>query len=71
MVRLEIEAPAGVDTPDFNEQWILRDGPFAVLVSSASDDPDDEALLPAVDAIQARLVAAVAAAAADEDSDRP
>jgi hypothetical protein len=71
VVRLEIEAPPGVDTPDFNEQWMLRAGPFAVLVSSASDDPDDDALLPAVDAIQARLVAAVAAAAADEDSDRP
>jgi hypothetical protein len=67
-VRLEIDAPASSGTPDFNEQWMLRDGPFAVLVSSASDDPDDEALLPAVDLIQQRLVAAVAAAAEAGDA---
>jgi hypothetical protein len=70
VVRLEIDAPADSETPDFNEQWMLRDGPFAVLISSASDDPDDEALLPAVDAIHGRLVAAVAAAANAADSDR-
>jgi hypothetical protein len=68
VVRLEIDAPDGGETPDFNQQWMLRDGAFAVLVSSASDDPDDEALLPAVDAIQQRLVAAVAAAAEAEDA---
>jgi hypothetical protein len=38
VVRLEIDGPDDAETPDFNEQWMLRDGPFAVLVSSASDD---------------------------------
>ena len=63
VVRLEIAGPDG-SVPDYNEQWMLRDGPFAVLLSSASDDSDDEAILPAVDLLHGRLVAAVAAAAA-------
>ncbi len=63
VVRLEITGTDDSGTPDYNEQWMLRDGPFAVLVSSASDNGDDEALLPAVDLLHQRLVAAVAAAA--------
>jgi hypothetical protein len=66
LVRLVITAPD--DTTSYNEQWMLRDGPFAVLVSSASDDADDEALLPAVDLLHDRLVAAVDAAAAGNDA---
>ncbi|MEO5921110.1 MAG: hypothetical protein ABIQ01_08200 [Pseudolysinimonas sp.] len=60
VVRLEITGEAG--TPTYNEQWVLRDGPFVVLASSATGDGDDAALLPAVDAIHARLVAAIDAA---------
>ncbi|MEQ1737716.1 MAG: hypothetical protein ABL886_15085, partial [Rhodoglobus sp.] len=63
VVRLQIDGSA--ETPDYNEQWVLRDGPFAVLVSAASEDDDDDALLPAVDLVHERLVAAVAAVAAD------
>lgn len=63
VVRLQIDGPA--NTPDYNEQWVLRDGPFAVLISAASRDDDDDALLPAVDLVHDRLVAAVAAGAAN------
>ena len=66
VVRLEITGPDGEQTPDYNEQWMLRDGPFAVLVSSPSVDGADDALLPAVDLLHDRLVAAVAAAASDD-----
>lgn len=59
VVRLEIVGPDGTTT--YNEQWMLRDGPFAVLVSSTSGDPD-ETMLPAVDLVYQRLSAAVDAA---------
>lgn len=63
LVRLEITGQTDA-TPSYNEQWMLRDGPFAVLISSATDDGTDDALLPAVDVVHERLVAAVAAAGA-------
>jgi hypothetical protein len=61
VVRLEITGQTD-GTPSHNEQWMLRDGRFAVLVSSAGDDRTDDQLAPAVDAVHERLVAAVAAA---------
>jgi hypothetical protein len=60
VVRLEVTAPD--DTTTYNEQWMLHDGPFALLVSSASNSAGDDALLPAVDLLHERLVAAVNAA---------
>lgn len=65
VVRLEIAGP-DPEAPTFNEQWILRDGPFAVLMSAQSADGDDDAMLDAVDLVHRRLVAAVAAAADDD-----
>ena len=63
VVRLGITGQTD-ETPSHNEQWMLRDGAFAVLVSSASEDRTDDELIPAVDAVHERLVAAVAAAEA-------
>ncbi len=72
VVRLKVDGPD--DTTTYTEQWMLRDGPFALLVSSASNGPGDEALLPAVELLHRRLVAAVDAAdpgTADGDDTAP
>jgi hypothetical protein len=66
VVRLEIDGPDD-GPPTYNEQWILRDGPFAVLLSAQSADGGDDAMLPAVDLVHERLIDAVAAAAAASD----